>query len=352
MIKVGITAGDINGIGLEVVLKGLSSEMMMKNMIPVIYGSGKVVAYHKNIIKANELSFHNLPNDRDPRPERINIVTCWEEDIDITLGKIAEAAGKYAYAALDRAVEDLRQGRIDCIVTAPISKKAMRLAGFMYPGHTEYMADNFDTEDYMMMMVHDDLRVSIATEHLPVKDVVPALSQQLIERKIRQFDKSLRKDFGVVKPLLAVMGLNPHSGDGGIIGTEEEEMIEPAIAACKESGIQVMGPYGTDGFFGSGMYKKYDGILAMYHDQGLIPFKTLSAQSGVNFTAGLPIVRTSPDHGTAFDKAGQNLADPTSMRHAIFTAMDIVRSRKQYAEDTANPVETASGKAKPRRERY
>ena len=337
-IKVGITIGDINGIGLEVILKCLGNEMMVKKFTPIIYGSSKVVAYHKNIIKATELSFSTISSATEVRRGKINVVNCWEDNVSITLGKITEDGGKYAYTSLEKAVADLREGHIDCLVTAPINKKAMKLAGFMYPGHTEYLADNFDTEDYMMMMVDGDLRVSIVTEHLPLKDVVENITKEKIVQKIKAFDKSLRQDFGVIKPILAVTGLNPHSGDGGVLGTEEEEIIEPAIAECKEAGIMVMGPFGTDGFFGSGSYTKFDGILTMYHDQGLIPFKTLSAQSGVNFTAGLPVVRTSPDHGTAFDKAGKNCADPSSFRNAVFTAIDIAKHRKEYLENHANPV--------------
>ncbi len=338
-IKVGITIGDMNGIGLEVILKSLSNDLVLKKLTPIIYGSTKVVAYHKNIVKKNELNFATISDAASAKKGRINVVNCWEDNVNITLGQVSEEGGKYAYTSLERATADLRDGHIDCMVTAPINKKAMSMAGFMYPGHTEYLADNFDTEDYMMMMVCDDLRVSLVTEHLPLKEVAAKITQDLILRKLKKFDESLRKDFGVVKPLLAVMGLNPHSGDGGVLGAEEEEIIEPAIATAREAGLNVMGPYGTDGFFGSGMYSKFDGILAMYHDQGLIPFKTISGQSGVNYTAGLPVVRTSPDHGTAFDKAGNNAADASSMRAALFTAIDIYRHRKEYAEATANPVE-------------
>lgn len=347
-IKVGITIGDINGIGIEVILKSLDDERLLKKVTPVIYGSGKVLAYHKKIVKKSELSIYHLKEDTAPKAGRINMVNCWDDEAEINLGQITESGGKYAYTSLEKAVEELRSGRIDCLVTAPINKKAMRLAGFMYPGHTEYLADNFDTENYMMMMVQDDLRVSIVTEHLPLSEVVNQITKERIVKKVKKFSESLKADFGVVKPVIAVMGLNPHSGDGGVLGSEEEEIIIPAIEECKAAGIQVLGPYGADGFFGSGMFTKFDGILAMYHDQGLIPFKTISGQSGVNFTAGLPIVRTSPDHGTAFDKAGQNQADERSMRNAIHTAIDIVRSRKEYAEDTANPLKRSAG----RKERY
>ncbi len=336
-IKVGITIGDINGIGLEVILKTLAREEIAKMATFVVYGSSKVVSYHKNVVGV-DLYYHQAQNIDRIHRDKVNIINCWTENVNITIGKIAEAGGKYAYQSLEAATNDLRHGLIDALVTAPISKEAMKLADFPFPGHTEYLTKRLETTESLMFMVHDDLKVGVVTNHLPVKDIKTKLSKSLILKKIRLMEQSLKMDFGIERPTIAVLGLNPHASDGGTIGTEEAEIIRPAIVELKKKGIMVMGPFPADGFFGSGQYKKYDGILAMYHDQGLVPFKLLSFGQGVNFTAGLPSVRTSPDHGTAFDIAGKNEANEASFRKAIFCALDCVRYRKEHYENHANPL--------------
>ena len=338
-IRVGISIGDMNGVGLEVILKTLNNPETFKNFIPVIYGSSKVISYHKNIVGLDDFQFQPIKSAERLNPNKVNILNCWDENVNITIGQLSEDGGKYAYISLDRAVNDLKEGLIDALVTAPINKKAMQLANFPYPGHTEYLTKEFDTKESLMMMVDGDLRVGLVTNHLPIREVANAVSKKKILEKLQIFNKSLKVEFGKERPIIAVLGLNPHAGDEGVIGEEEEKIIRPLIIECKKKGMVVMGPYSADGFFGSGDYKKFDGILAMYHDQGLIPFKSLSFGSGVNYTAGLPIVRTSPDHGTAFDIAGQNLADPASFRQALFLAVDIARNKRDYNEMHADPVE-------------
>jgi len=336
-MKIGITLGDINGIGPEVLIKALSDERMLKFFTPVIYGSSKMLAYHKNITDHKNFQFSSSGDVRKVVDHRVNVVNCWEETNNITLGKATEEGGKLAQIALDRASEDLKNKHIDAIVTLPINKAAMQMAKFNYPGHTEYFSEKF-SGDSIMMLLSGELRVALATNHLPLKDVAAKLNKELIDQKIRTLYQSLVMDFGIEKPMIAVLGLNPHAGDDGAIGTEEDKIIRPAIIEAKKKGILAAGPYPADGFFGSSTFKKFDAILAMYHDQGLIPFKALSFGNGVNYTAGLRIIRTSPDHGTAYDIAGQNLADESSLRQAIFTAIDIFKNKKRYAEDHANPL--------------
>ncbi len=338
-IKIGITVGDINGVGLEVVLKALSNKRIMKYCIPVIYGSMKIVTYHKNTLGDDlDFKFHGISNAERLSFDKINVVNCWEEDVSISLGNLRKEGGVYAMKSLDAATKDLKDGLIDTMVTAPIHKKAMQEAGFKYIGHTEYLTNAFGMDESLMLLVNDDLRVSIVTNHIPVKDITEKLSKKLIRRKLNIFHTSLKQDFGIERPLIAVLGLNPHAGDDGSIGKEDIEVILPAIIEAKKNKMIVMGPFSADGFFGSGEYKKYDGILAMYHDQGLIPFKALSFGNGVNFTAGLSAIRTSPDHGTAFEIAGKNMANPSSFRHAMYTAMDIFRTRRNFIKMHENPV--------------
>ncbi len=338
-IRVGISVGDINGVGLEVILKTLNNPQTFINFIPVIYGSSKVISYHKNIVGLEDFQFQSIKSAERLNPNKVNILNCWDENVNITIGQLSEDGGKYAYISLDRAVSDLKKGLIDALVTAPINKKAMQLANFPYPGHTEYLTKEFETKESLMMMVNEDLRVGLVTNHLPIRDVANAVTKKRILEKLHIFNKSLKVDFGKERPMIAILGLNPHAGDEGVIGEEEEKIIRPLIIESKKKGMIVMGPYSADGFFGSGEYKKFDGILAMYHDQGLIPFKSLSFGSGVNYTAGLPIVRTSPDHGTAYDIAGQNQADPASFRQALFLAVDIARNKRNHEEMHSNPVE-------------
>ncbi|GJM33518.1 MAG: 4-hydroxythreonine-4-phosphate dehydrogenase [Saprospiraceae bacterium] len=336
-LKIGITIGDFNGVGLEVILKTLAKDEMAGFCTPVIYGSSKVVSYHKNIVGV-DFQFQPTRSAENLFTDKINIVNCWQENVNITLGKPSDLSGKYAITSLEAATTDLKAGLIDALVTAPINKHAMQLANFPFPGHTEYLTKELGAEESLMFMVSDNLRVGVVTNHLPLSQVAEKISKAAILRKLQIMNESLKMDFGLERPSIAVLGLNPHAGDGGLLGDEEEKFIRPAVLESKKKGMLVMGPFPADGFFGSNQYQKYDGILAMYHDQGLIPFKALSFGKGVNFTAGLKGVRTSPDHGTAYDLAGKNEADPSSFRQAIFSAIDIAGQRKGYLEMHENTL--------------
>lgn len=334
---IGITIGDLNGIGLEVILKTFQNEQLLHNCRPVIYGSSKVVSYHKNIVGI-EFAFNAIRSVDQATDDRVNVVNCWQDNVNITLGKATDQSGKFAFQSLEWAVKDLQAGLIDALVTAPINKEAMQMANFPFPGHTEYLTQTLGARESVMMLVYDELRVALATNHLPLRSVPAKITKELLLQKINLLHESLRMDFGIDRPTIAVLGLNPHAGDGGLLGLEEEQQIRPAVIEAKKSGKLVMGPFPADGFFGSGQYRKYDAILAMYHDQGLAPFKALSFGNGVNYTAGLSAVRTSPDHGTAYDLAGKNSADPASFRKALFTAIDIVRQRHDFKDMRANPL--------------
>jgi 4-hydroxythreonine-4-phosphate dehydrogenase len=337
-IKIGITVGDINGIGLEVILKTLANSYLRNFCIPIIYGSSKVVAYHKNIVDVDDFHFQSQVSADRVHKDKVNVINCWEDTVDIQLGRCCEEGGKYAFRSLQWATADLKVGLIDALVTAPINKKAMQLAQFPFPGHTEYLSQELEGNS-LMLMVNDSLRIGVVTNHIPLKAVGAKITKKLVISKLRSMSQSLKIDFGIERPLIAVLALNPHASDDGVIGDEEEKIIRPAIIECKKHGMMAMGPFPADGFFGSGEFKKYDGIMAMYHDQGLIPFKTLSFGNGVNFTAGLSRIRTSPDHGTGFDIVGKNMADPSSFRQALFSALDIVRNRNMYYETRENPLE-------------
>ncbi len=339
-IKLGITIGDINGVGPEVIIKALAHENVRKHIVPIIYGSSKVISYYKNVANLRDFSFSTISEASKSQYNKINVLNCWNDEVNITVGKATEEGGKYAYLALKRATDDLKTEQIDALVTAPINKEAMKMHGYEHPGHTEYITKEIGGTS-LMMMVSDVMRVALVSNHLPVKDVASALTKETLKNKIKIFNKSLVRDFGIEKPIIAVLGLNPHAGDEGTIGIEEQEIIRPVIIEAKKAGLMVSGPYSADGFFGSSQFTKVDGILAMYHDQGLIPFKALSFGSGVNFTAGLSAVRTSPDHGTAYDIAGSDKASPNSFLQAIYSAIDITRSRKEYQESRANPLKKA-----------
>jgi 4-hydroxythreonine-4-phosphate dehydrogenase len=338
--KVGISIGDINGIGPEIILKALSDERMLDMCTPVIYGSSKVLSYYKNTLANGEdIRFQGTSTAQKAAAGRINVVNCWQGNTNVSLGKATEESGKSAYIALDKALTELKEGHIDALVTAPINKKAMNMADFPYAGHTEYLTQASGAKGSLMLMVNDGLRVGLVTNHLPLRDVAANVTKDAVRKKLKTFNETLKMDFGIVKPVIAVLGLNPHAGDDGVLGKEEDEVIRPVIIEVKKKGIMAFGPYPADGFFGSGQYKKFDGILAMYHDQGLVAFKSLSFGDGTNYTAGLGFIRTSPDHGTAYDIAGKDEADPTSLRRAIFLAKDIHNHRKEYLEDHANAVE-------------
>lgn len=337
-MKIGITIGDINGIGPEVIIKAMSDPRILATFTPVIYGSYKVMSYHKNIVKESNLTFHSVTSAAQAVSNKVNLVNCWDENINITLGAPSVESGKYAYIALDKAVIDVKEGHIDAIVTAPINKQAMQLAKFPYPGHTEYFTNIDNKTQSLMLLVSDALKVALVTNHVAISQVSSLLSKELIIDKIKILNKTLIEDFGYERPVISVLGLNPHASDDGVMGDEEERIIRPAIIEAKKQGYLVTGPHPADGFFGNGMWKKSDAVLAMYHDQGLIPFKTLSFGTGTNVTAGLTFIRTSPDHGTAYDIAGNNLADTSSFLQAIFTATDIVRNRKDYFESRENAL--------------
>jgi 4-hydroxythreonine-4-phosphate dehydrogenase len=338
-IRVGISIGDINGIGPEVVIKALADNRLLLDCTPIIYASSKTISFHKKAINEPEFNYQSCKTATEAINRKINIVNVWNEEVQFELGKGTEASGKYAFLSLEKATEDLASGKIDVLVTAPISKEAIGKAGFQFPGHTEYLAHLAGMEEALMMMVSGSLRVALVTTHLPLKDVSSALTREKILMKIKELDSSLKKDFGIQRPKIAVFGLNPHASENGKMGTEEAEIITPAINMARNEDIFALGPFPADGFFGSPNRGQYDAVLAMYHDQGLAAFKALAFEDGVNYTAGLPIVRTSPDHGTAFDIAGKNEANSQSMRSAIYLAIDIFNTRKFLKEIAANPLQ-------------
>jgi len=339
-VVVGITHGDLNGVGYEVILKSLNNKEITDLLVPVIYGSAKVAVYFQRRLALEEFTFNSITDVAQVNKKRINIVNISNQEIKIDPGKPSQQSGELAIMALEQAVKDVKKGLLEVIVTAPINKDNAQGEHFNFLGHTEFFANHFGVkdEDCLMFMVHDDLRIGLVTNHLPVSKITSALNKDVITRKIKIMAQSLRRDFGIVKPKIAALSLNPHAGDNGFLGNEEKTIIEPAIAECYEQGIMVYGPYAADGFFGSGKQYHFDGILAMYHDQGLTPFKALSEGGGVNFTAGLPIVRTSPAHGTAYDIAGKGEASPTSMMEAMFLACDIYRNRKSFDLMYENPL--------------
>ena len=330
-IIVGITQGDGNGIGYEVIIKALADPRILESFTPVIYGSSKIFGFYRKLIhNIDQLDTNVISSAKDAHPRRINIVNCLPDNIFVEPGQPTPEAAKAAMTSLEWAVKDIRRGDIDVLVTAPINKKAMVSEGFGYTGHTEYLQNTFGVKDIAMFMVSQSMKVGVVTGHIPLKDVPSSITQQKIISKLHIMNDSLKRDFGVDMPKIAVLSLNPHCGDGGLLGDEEQNIIRPAVEEAVNQGILAFGPYSPDGYFGLGEYSKFDATLAMYHDQGLEPFKALSFSDGVNFTAGLPIVRTSPDHGTAYDMAGRDAADPLSMRASIFTAIDIYRNRIKY----------------------
>lgn len=330
-LVVGITQGDGNGIGYEVIIKSFADERMLDMCTPVVYGSSKIFGfYRKQIHNLEQINTNVITSAKDVHQKRVNIVNCLPDSVFVEPGQATPESAKSAMASLKCAVEDIRNGYIDVLVTAPINKRAMVNEGFGYTGHTEYLEHEFGVEEGLMIMVSDQLKVAVATGHIPLKNVPESLSTDLILKKLRIMKSSLQRDFGIVAPKIAVLGLNPHCGDGGLLGDEEQSVILPAVKAANDEGILAFGPYSPDGFFSLGNYSRFDATLAMYHDQGLIPFKALAFERGVNYTAGLPIVRTSPDHGTAYDMAGRDMADPRSMMSSIYTAIDIYHNREKY----------------------
>ncbi len=327
--RIGITIGDINGIGPEVVIKALSDPRLLNMITPVIYGSTRVLSYYRKLMELEEFNYSQVKVKGQFFPKSINVVNCWEEEIKITPGQPAKEAGHAALMGLKRVVEEVKEGLLDGFVTAPIDKNTIYGEDFPYRGHTEFLTETFQATESLMLMVGENLRVGLVTEHVPTRDIAKYITMERVELKIRLLELSLKNDFHIGKPRIAVLGLNPHAGDEGLIGAEENEVIRPVVHDLKSKGKLIFGPYPADGFFGSGQYTKFDGILSMYHDQGLVAFKCLAFENGVNFTAGLPTVRTSPDHGTAYAPAGKNQADERSLRQAIFVANDIIKNRSQ-----------------------
>ena len=339
-IVVGITQGDGNGIGYEVIIKALADERILDFCTPVIYGSSKIFGFYRKLIHNLEkpVNTNVITSAKDVHPKRVNIVNCLPENVYVEPGQSTPESAKSAMIALEKAVEDIKAGDIDVLVTAPFNKRAMANEGFGFTGHTEYLEKEFGVDEVCMIMVSDNLKVGVVTGHIPLKDVPTAITKEKILSKLRLMKRSLERDFGVNSPKIAVLGLNPHCGDGGLLGEEEKNIILPAVQEAVSEGILAFGPYSPDGFFGLGNYSKFDAVLAMYHDQGLIPFKALAFEDGVNYTAGLPIVRTSPDHGTAYEMAGRDEADPRSMMASIFAAMDIYNRRQAYDELVAGKL--------------
>ena len=326
---IGISTGDINGIGPEVIMKTLLDPRLEEMCIPVIYGSGRVLTRYRKLLNLLKFNFNQVDNIKDIHPKRINVINCTEDDIDVFPGTITPEAGKLAFDALESVTRDLLRKNIDALVTAPINKKNIQNENFQFPGHTEYLAMNAGKDDYLMMFHSEEMKIGMVTGHIPLHKVSETLTEELIMSKALMFNDVLKNDFDIHRPKIAILGLNPHAGDNGLLGNEEQDVIIPAINKLKEQNVLAFGPYPSDGFFGNYSFKKFDGILALYHDQGLIPFKTIAFERGVNYTAGLPFIRTSPDHGTAYEIAGKGIANIDSFREALYLACDIAKRRNK-----------------------
>ncbi|WP_108809198.1 4-hydroxythreonine-4-phosphate dehydrogenase PdxA [Aquimarina spinulae] len=335
-IRLGISIGDLNGIGSEVILKTFEDSRMLDFCTPVIFASVKILSFIKKQYKSN-INLHGIDKTSQILDGKINVLNVWKEAVSINFGQEDEKVGSYAIKSLKSATEALKNDQIDVLVTAPINKHSIQSEEFKFPGHTDYLDQELEGNS-LMFMITDDLKVGLLTDHVAVKDIADTITPELIEQKIDTIHHALKQDFGISKPKIAVLGINPHSGDNGVIGKEDEDVLKPTIQKINESGILVYGPYAADSFFGSNNYKAFDAVVASYHDQGLIPFKTLSFGKGVNYTAGLHKVRTSPDHGTAFEIAGKNLADNSSFKEAVFAALKIFKNRNEYNELTKNPL--------------
>ena len=336
-IVVGISVGDLNGIGIEVILKTFKDKRMLEFCTPVLFGSTKTISYHKKQLNS-DVQIHGITSIKQLTHNKINLLNVWKEELPFELGKATKVSGDYAFKSLESAVKHLNNNTIDLLLTAPINKENIQSDTFNFPGHTEYLESELEGES-LMILISENLRVGLITGHIPISKVSENIHSDLIKKKVEIMHKSLVEDFAINKPKIAVLGLNPHCGDKGVIGKEDDEIIRPTIIEIKKTGKLVFGPYAADGFFGSNTYKQFDGILAMYHDQGLAPFKALSFGNGVNFTAGLSKIRTSPDHGTAFEIAGKNQANPDSFKEALFTALEIFKKRKEYKKLTHNVLE-------------
>ena len=339
---IGISVGDLNGIGIELIIKTFADSRITEFCTPIVFGSNKVINFYRKSMPELNINYNNIKEINKANPKQLNIFSAWEEEVEITPGLASETGGKYGVLSLQAAVKALKTNEIDALVTAPLNKHTMQSGEFNFTGHTPYLKDAFKADDVVMLMVAENMKVALLTEHVAIGDVAKNISKEQIIKKINLLKNSLKKDFGIDKPKIAVLGLNPHAGDEGLVGKEEKEIIRPAVLEAKKNDCIVLGPYSADAFFARGSHEKFDAVLAMYHDQGLIPFKSLALGEGTNFTAGLPVIRTSPDHGTAFDIAGKNLADEASFRQAIYTAIDIYETRMGYAERTRNPLRKIS----------
>ena len=340
---IGFTCGDLNGIGLELIIKSLSDSRILDFMIPVVFANNKSVNFYRKGLPEFNLSFAVINDMQKLNPKQVNVFNCWEEEVEITPGELTATGGKYALISLEKAVESLKNNSIDGIVTAPIHKKNIQSDAFNFSGHTPYLQHAFGNTENLMLLVAENLRMALVTEHVTIGEIAKHITKDKIKQKLAILNSSLQKDYGIDKPRIAVLALNPHAGDEGLIGKEEIEIIKPAIKESKQN-ILVFGPYSADAFFARGAHEKFDGVLAMYHDQGLIPFKSLAFGEGVNFTAGLPIVRTSPDHGTAFDIAGKNKADASSFTASIFECVRIIHARQGYHDMRLNPLKKMSAR--------
>lgn len=335
---IGISCGDLNGIGTELIIKTFSDVRLLDHCTPVIFASNKLINFYRKSVGDLNFNYQSTRDFSRVGPKQVNLFNCWEEEVVITPGQLTEAGGKYAVLSLQTAVAALKQKQIDGLVTAPIHKKNIQSVEFSFTGHTPYLKSIFDVPDVVMLMCAGNFRVALVTEHIPLAEVAKHITREKILAKLQLINQSLQKDFAIDKPRIAVLGLNPHAGDEGLIGNEEETIIKPAIKDAKNNNMIVVGPYSPDAFFARRHHEKFDAVLAMYHDQGLIPFKSLASSEGINFTAGLPAVRTSPDHGVAFDIAGKNLADNASFTAAIFECVDIINRRREYEDNRKNPL--------------
>ncbi len=339
---IGFTCGDINGIGIELIIKVLSDSRILDICTPVVFANNKAINFYRKSMPEVNINFAIIKDSSKINPKQVNLYNCWEEDVAITPGEMNDIGGAYAIKSLSIAAEALKAEKIHGLVTAPIHKKNIQSSSFNYTGHTPYFKALFGVNDVLMLMVAENMRVGLLTEHVAVKDVASVISKDKIVSKLNLMNQSLKRDFGIIKPKIAILGLNPHAGDEGLIGKEEIEVIKPAVTEAKRKDILCFGPYSADAFFARGQHEKFDGVLALYHDQGLIPFKSLSMGEGINFTAGLKAVRTSPDHGTAFDIAGKGIADETSTRQALYSCIDIINNRTEFDAQRNNPLKKMS----------
>ena len=346
--KIGITIGDLNGIGPEIIIKSFNEDRFLNRCIPIIYGSARSMIFHKKLLGHSSFNFNVVQNASEALPRKVNLVNAWEEEIKVEIGEATATSGKAAYGALKTAMKDVKEGHLEILVTAPIHKKSAQKGGMEHPGHTEFLAAELDTDQQLMLLVGENIKVAVVTGHMSLESVSSEISKKKVLRALKALNKSLIEDFQTTRPKIAVLGLNPHAGEEGTMGDEEDEAIKPAMDEAERQGILAYGPYPSDGFFGTRMYKEFDAVLAMYHDQGLIPFKLLEFETGVNYTAGLPIIRTSPDHGTAFKIAGKGQADEQSFTAAIHLALNIYRNRKVQTEITENPLQTKIERKKDR----